>query len=264
MRIFAVGLVAALVVAGSGSPHVSDYAARRAAPICFGSAATIVGTGASETINGTRGPDVIVGGGGNDTINGLGGDDRICDPSGPNNVNLLRGGPGDDRLRGSASLYGGDGDDVLEVAGTVGSTVLVDGGAGNDTLRAPVLKAVFVPGPGRDRVTGNSVVPNDEVSYRRSLHGVVVDLATGIATGQGRDRITKVSWVTGSRHADLLRGNGASNGLAGLRGNDVLAGRGGQDFLRGGRGADTMNGGPGQDYCDGGVSDRRVSCENHL
>lgn len=264
MRMSALVLVAALVVSGSGSPHASHPPVPRAAPMCFGSAATIVGTGASETINGTQGPDVIVGGGGDDTINGLGGDDRICDPSGPGNVNLLRGGPGDDRLRGSASLSGGAGNDVLEVAGTVGSTVLVDGGAGNDTLRAPVLKAVFVPGPGRDRVIGNSVVPNDEVSYTTSRDGVVVDLARGVATGQGRDRITRVGYVIGSRHADVLRGDGAHNLLSGLGGNDVLTGRGGPDLLNGGPGADAMNGGPGQDSCDGGGSDRRVSCENRL
>ncbi|GCD90905.1 calcium-binding protein [Nocardioides sp. LS1] len=261
MRVPALALAAALVVPGSGSVHAGGHPTL-GAPMCFGSAATIVGTGASETINGTPGPDVIVGGDGNDTINGLGGDDRICDPSGSNNVNLLRGGPGDDRLLGSASLHGGAGNDVLVVAGTVGSTVLVDGGTGNDTLRAPVLKALFTPGPGRDRVSGNSV-PNDEVSYRRSTRGVVVDLATGVATGQGRDRITNVDWVTGSRYPDVLRGDGASNGLSGLRGEDILTGRGAQDFLIGGPGADTMNGGSGQDYCDGGVSDRRISCEHH-
>ncbi|MGZ5405443.1 MAG: calcium-binding protein [Nocardioides sp.] len=262
MRMSVLALVSALVMSGSGSPHASHLVAVGAS-LCFGSDATIVGTDASETINGTQGNDVIVGGGGDDTINGLGGDDRICDPSGPGNDNRLRGGSGNDRIRGSSSLSGGAGNDVLDVAGTVGSSVLVDGGAGNDTLRARALKAVFVPGPGRDRVIGNSV-PNDEVSYPTSRDGVVVDLATGLATGQGRDRITRVDYVTGSRHADVLRGDGAHNLLSGLGGGDVLTGRGGPDLLNGGPGADSMNGGPGQDSCDGGASDRRVSCESRL
>src|SRR3712207_3190823 len=47
-------------------------------PMCFGRAATIVGTPGNDGILGTEGPDVIVGRGGVDEIQGLGGNDRIC------------------------------------------------------------------------------------------------------------------------------------------------------------------------------------------
>jgi Ca2+-binding RTX toxin-like protein len=232
-------------------------------PTCFGRTATIVGTPAAETITGTNGPDVIVGGEGDDTINARGGDDWVCDASGVGNVNVLRGGAGNDHLQGAARLIGNGGNDVLVVAGSVGSTVFLDGGPGNDTLRAPVLKALFTPGPGRDTIVGNAV-PNDAVTYAGSTHGVVVDLSRGVATGQGTDRLRQVEGVTGSGHDDVLRGSGASNALTGLGGRDVLTGLGGQDFLAGGAGADRMDGGAGQDYCDGTRVDRRRSCEHRL
>lgn len=235
--------------------------AQAATPTCFGRAATIVGTGSSETIRGTSGPDVIVGRGGSDTIEGRGGDDWICDPSGPKDLNSLHGGPGDDHLRGAMELEGGPGDDVLVVDGTAGSSVQVAGGTGADILRAPVLKALFVPGPGRDRVVGNDV-PNDEVSYRSSGYAVRVDLAKGVALGQGRDTLEGVDWVTGSRYGDLLRGSGGPNGLTGLGGGDTLKGRGGDDFLTGGPGADLLDGGAGDDYCDGGRLDEVTLCEH--
>src|SRR6478752_9020035 len=45
---------------------------------CHGVPATITGTSAAQTINGTAGNDVIVALGGGDTVNGNGGDDIIC------------------------------------------------------------------------------------------------------------------------------------------------------------------------------------------
>jgi len=204
---------------------------------------------------------VIVGGGGSDTIDGRGGDDRICDPSGRHDVNSLHGGGGADHLRGAMELVGGPGDDVLIVAGTAGSTIYVAGGRGDDTLRAPVLKAIFVPGPGRDRVVGNDA-PNDEVSYRTSGYAVRVDLATGVGLGQGRDFLKRVNRVTGSRYGDILLGDAADNGLIGLGGGDTLMGRRGDDFLTGGPGADLLDGGAGHDICDAGPLDQVHLCEH--
>ena len=255
-----VAVLAATFLAVTGAAVVPTPA-QAVTPTCFGRAATIVGTGSSETIRGTSGPDVIVGRGGSDTIDGRGGDDWICDPSGPNDLNSLHGGAGDDHVRGAMELEGGPGDDVLIVDGTAGSTVHVVGGTGADTLRAPVLKALFVPGPGRDLVVGNDI-PDDEVSYRSSGYAVQVDLAAGVAVGQGRDTLKRVDWATGSRYGDLLRGTGGPNGLTGLRGGDTLKGRGGADFLTGGQGADLLDGGAGDDYCDGGLLDEITLCEH--
>ncbi len=92
-------------------------------PLCKGKPATIVGTAASETINGTSGADVIVGLYGADTIYGKGGNDTICGGDNPDVIygdagkDVIDGGEGDD------DLYGGGGDDDI------------DGGAHYDSIR---------------------------------------------------------------------------------------------------------------------------------
>ncbi len=63
----------------------------------------IIGTTASETLNGTNGRDFIYGGGGNDTLNGLGGDDCLVGGSGND---VLNGGFGND------VGFGGAGHDI--------------------------------------------------------------------------------------------------------------------------------------------------------
>ena len=71
---------AALVVDVGGFTALSDNSTTK----CHGVPATITGTSAAQTINGTAGNDVIVALGGGDTGNG--GDDIFC------------GGPGNDRI----------------------------------------------------------------------------------------------------------------------------------------------------------------------
>jgi Ca2+-binding RTX toxin-like protein len=58
----------------------------------------IVGTGASELLEGTSGNDTISAGGGKDTLEGLGGDDYLDGGWGGDSVN---GGAGDDTLVGA-------------------------------------------------------------------------------------------------------------------------------------------------------------------
>jgi hypothetical protein len=98
-------------------------------PVCFGRAATMVGTAGPDNLVGTAGPDVILGMGGDDTISGLGGDDRLCGGGG---ADVLLGGDGDDRLRGGVGddrLEGGPGADILK--GKSGDDLLI-GGDGPD------------------------------------------------------------------------------------------------------------------------------------
>ena len=99
--------------------------------------ATIVGTGANNTINGTSGRDVIVALGGLDTIDGKGGDDVICGGDGPDTVS---GGDGKDWIDGGAGnddLNGGNGDDFL------------DGGLGSDSIRGDGGRDTCVSGEQR-------------------------------------------------------------------------------------------------------------------
>lgn len=91
------------------------------APTCFGSPATITGSGpGGRTFRGTSGPDVIIGTSGNDKIDGWRGDDKICGGGGDDDIlgydgaDQIEGGTGNDRIEGeggSDAIDGGDGYD---------------------------------------------------------------------------------------------------------------------------------------------------------
>ena len=90
-RILAVAALATAVVVLGGAETDALAAAS-----CFGSPATITGTG---VIDGTSGNDVIIGSAGADTIDGRGGNDRICALDGND---FVSGGLGNDLLDGGA------------------------------------------------------------------------------------------------------------------------------------------------------------------
>ena len=174
---------------------------------CHGKIVTIVGTTGSETIDGTAGPDVILGLGGYDTIDGKGGDDTIC---------------------GSGNMYGGPGKDYI--VGSSGKDYIV-GDGGSDTLKGYGGDDEFVPGPGDDHVYGGRGI--DRVWFASTTsRGVHVDLATGLATGQGHDTLKGIEDVTGTNNADTILGSDGPNHLEGDLGNDVVDGRGGNDAGR--------------------------------
>ena len=93
--------------------------------------ATLLGTTAGETLDGTANLDVIWGGEGNDTINGLAGNDRLYGEAGNDTIN---GGDGNDFIRGGLgddTLNGNEGDDTIDAGG---GRDVVTGGGGNDTI----------------------------------------------------------------------------------------------------------------------------------
>lgn len=114
--------------------------------------------------------------------------------------NVLRGLGGNDRL------FGGGDNDAL------------DGGGGNDLLDG---------GAGADELRGGSGI--DTVSFDNAGLAVAADLANGLASGDGPDRLSGIENLTGSDFGDQLAGNEGANVLAGGYGGDVLAGRGGAD-----------------------------------
>lgn len=84
----------------------------------------IMGTDASELINGTAGNDEIRGERGNDILNGLSGDDLLRGGKGDD---VLNGGDGNDRLRGDA------GNDIL-TGGNGSDRFIFNNRGGNDTV----------------------------------------------------------------------------------------------------------------------------------
>jgi Ca2+-binding RTX toxin-like protein len=221
------------------TPLVGSSVAATATPSCEGRPATILGTQGADSLDGTAGNDVIVGLGGDDVIHGLGGSDAIC------------GGPGDDIASGGPGgdgLDGGFGNDVLRCG--PGHDGGANGGPGNDSLYGEKGgRTDLYPGPGDDLVVGSSVGP-DWVQFGDATGPIHANLTTGIATGQGTDRLVDVSSLFSGPYDDTLIGDGGDNDLVGRAGHDILIGRGGNDRLSGQQDDDIYRGGAGFDIAE--------------
>jgi Ca2+-binding RTX toxin-like protein len=161
---------------------------------------TIVGTDASDDLDGTVLDDLILGYSGNDQLWGWGGWDT------------LDGGDGDD------NLIGGAGADKL------------NGGNGSDFL---------IGGSGGDQLNGGAG-SQDAAVYSYSTVAVTVTIGgTGHGGDAEGDVIgSDVEAIFGGDFGDTLNGSAGANSLFGLEGNDVLRGGGGADRLEGGSGTD--------------------------
>ncbi len=95
-----------------------------------------------------------------------------------------------------------------------------------DNITGNESENFFLGMGGNDQFDGQGGL--DTVSYQNDPAGVQVSLETGIALdGFGNtDSLLSIEFVSGSRFADILRGNGGRNTLAGLAGNDTLDGGG--------------------------------------
>jgi Ca2+-binding RTX toxin-like protein len=94
----------------------------------------VVGTGASELLEGSSGNDIISAGGGKDTLEGLGGDDYLDGGWGGDIVN---GGAGDDTLigaQGNNILTGGTGNDAFGLDLSTRSDTITDFTPGEDWI----------------------------------------------------------------------------------------------------------------------------------
>ena len=94
----------------------------------------------------------------------------------------------------------------------------------------------------------------DRLDYASVSIGVIVDLATGKASGVGGN-VGGIENVTGGQGDDILMGDGLANVLKGGLGADILLGRDGPDELHGDDGRDLLIGGLGADTQFGGADD---------
>ncbi len=257
-NVTATGKVGRLEFRGSG---VEDSLGGIIDNVNFQSAtpATAAQGGGDDVLNGGAGDDKLVGGAGNDhLIGGEGkdfldggeGTDRIeyTESAGRVYVNLQKnkGKWNDaegDKFDGIENVYGSDHNDVIIGNGETNRLVGRDGdddirgGGGNDTL---------LGGRGADKLDGGKG-KQDVADYSWSTSGVDVNLTTGEGHGgfaEG-DTLRRIEFLYGSRHDDVLTGDGKANRLVGGEGDDELNGMAGNDTLIGGKGADALDGGDG-------------------
>lgn len=164
-------------------------------------------------------------------------------------------------VKAGRHITGTPGDDVI-VGGPRND--IISGLGGNDRICAAGGKDSITPGPGRDLVNGGPNPPpvpfscqsasksvGDFVSFARGP-GVKVSLASGKASGQGRDRLIGIESIVGSKHNDKIWGNEGQNCVFPGGGNDIVTGAGEHDFIRDADGNDDLMGDAGNDLLAGG------------
>jgi Ca2+-binding RTX toxin-like protein len=216
-------------------------------------AVTRVGTALSNTINGGRGNDSLSGLGGRDTLIGWEGSDLIRGGSG---ADVIRGGTGNDVIDGGTGadkMNGESGIDTLSYLYSIGGVTInlaTNTASGGDAAGDTFSKVENIIGSElADTLAGNSVANQiegsggadtldgaggrDTLSYALSGTGVVVDLATSVASGgdANGDAISNFENILGSASSDSLTGDGNDNRIEGGRGADTLTGAGGADTL---------------------------------
>jgi Ca2+-binding RTX toxin-like protein len=208
---------------------------------------------------------------------------------------------GGDIEEGYGAYFGAAGNDTILGFGDLFGSERLKGGPGNDVLRGRGGQDTLDGGPGADIMSGGtSKEPNffgffphnDTVTYANRSDAVFAD-ADGVADdggvsegdlikrdvevirgGSGDDvlggetinvrtfheggkfRYGMELW--GNRGDDVLRGWRSSDYLLGGKGNDVLRGDGSNDGLAGGRGNDQLVGGHGRDHLIGGWGKDRL------
>ncbi|MFB2894541.1 beta strand repeat-containing protein [Aerosakkonemataceae cyanobacterium BLCC-F50] len=215
---------------------------------------SVRGGGGNDSLFGGDGNDTLIGEAGNDTLNGGSGLDRV-EESGDFNFILSDNsliGNGTDSLVSieTAQLTGGAGNNLINASGFTLGSVILSGGAGNDTLLGGTRNDTMTGGAGNDIFNGGAG-NNDRVEESGNVNFTLTDTTL---IGNGTDSLTGIEsvFLTGGA------GNNALNALAFTLGTVNLNGGAGNDTLLGGTRDDTMTGGLGDDLLNGGDGFDRV------
>jgi Ca2+-binding RTX toxin-like protein len=175
------------------------------------------------------------------------------DATRPIHANLMTGvatGQGTDTLVDVDSVIGGPYDDIL--IGNDGNNGLI-GREGNDTLIGKGGDDGFSGEQGDDTYEGGpgfDIAGYYDQNFADGLPWgpMIVNLRTGVATGDGTDTLSSIEGATGSGEADTMIGDGRDNAFYQLYGgNDVVRAGGGNDFVAPGAGANVLSAGTGSD-----------------
>ena len=244
---------------------------------------TLSGDGNENVLTGGEEMDEIWGAEEPDRLIGNGGEDKLYGEEGED---ILEGGPGGDLLDGGSEVdtvsYENADFDVDFVGVTVNLTTLLGdvgeatgdeyvsieniiGSLADDTLIGNGEENDILGNAGDDELIGNAgddVLDGDTgidtVSYA-DAGAMIINLATGEATGDGTDSLIDIENVIGSDHIDVITGNAYRNVLDGGSGYDIIDGGDGWDTLIGGPGNDEMEGGEGIDTVSYGTAGSFVS-----
>ena len=123
----------------------------------------------------------------------------------------------------SATLSGGDDNDVLVLQGGLAGSTTIDGGAGDDIVDYSELLA-------SSGKTGAIVADLAKHTVQKYENGRLV----------GTDTLIGIEGIVGSRYDDTISGSGNADTMDGAGGNDLIVSAGGNDSMNGGDGDDTI------------------------
>ena len=220
---------------------------------------TFIGGGAQATCQGLEGNNVYNGGSHGLDVVDYSFDDTFGAAHGVQ-VNLM--------LGTGVNAFGGS-DTYSQISRVYGTTFA-------DTLQGGTEDDQFWGLEGNDIINGGA--GNDAADYSQDaayggLNGVTVDLQNGTAIdGFGSiDTLSGIEYVTGTKFADSITGDGNANILRGLNGADVLNGGGSSDYVDydwdqsfGGNSGIVVNLEAGQATDGFGATDTLVQIENAL
>jgi Ca2+-binding RTX toxin-like protein len=205
----------------------------------------VAGSASADRLTGAAGANRLDGGGADDILVGLGGADVLVGAAGVDTADYSASAAGVtiDLDVGTGSGGDAEGDTLTGIENLTGSAHAdrLTGGAGVNVLTGGDGDDMLAGRGDADQLIGGAGI--DTADYSVSAAGVTVDLGAG--TGSGGDAegdvLSGIENVTGSAHADTLRGSAAANRLDGGAGDDTLTGLGGADVLVGGAGVDTAD-----------------------
>ncbi|GAB3256616.1 hypothetical protein [Nocardioides dilutus] len=222
-------VLAGLSLVAAGLPFAAP--AQAAVEMCQGEAATIVSTAGAQIVDGTEGDDVIVVRDDTDgrvyalNLFAKGGDDLIC-VSGELQSDVVG--------EGGALIYGGDGDDSLEVRGSnARDTLFLDattekvdiqllGGFDDLRFHGAVGSGTADAGKGGGTL---KLIAFDEIRLDLGDERLKLD-------GTYEYEVAGFSRVVATGRRVILRGDSRANGFTAVGCRTTLKGRGGDDFLK--------------------------------
>ena len=202
------------------------------------------GGAGNDKLVGGAGSDTLVGGDGNDTIYGFGdaGYQSAYDSD------LMIGGNGNDLIYAEgfkAQVYGGDGDDIINVSGEA----TVDGGAGNDWIvDTGFLFCTFNGGPGNDVYEFSQLQNYTPVTIfdQQGSSTVIAKMADltpsqlSVTTGNSNDWIEGAGYTVAGGGDDIIKPAYGGYVFDGA-GNDSIVETGGHNVYYAGPGIDSYN-----------------------
>jgi Ca2+-binding RTX toxin-like protein len=234
----------------------------------------------NDLLRGSDANNVIDAGNGLDTVYGMGGNDTL----------IVAG----RTLYEPDTVYGGEGDDLIETTGARAARLTAYGEGGNDQINGSAINDTLDGGAGTDTINGQE--GNDEIhggSWRDHLFGGPGDdLIRGgsgddiIEAGDGDDTVwgdvppllnailkgTKIGGgvilggpITGNilitpvSDSDVINGGAGNDALHGGDDKDTVSGGAGHDKLWGDAGDDAIRGNGGNDSCYGGDGNDNIS-----